>query len=383
MDAVTRLDVNWEGVQMKTKNQSKWTQDILLYAILLAGIGWLIFTYKVLLGPLIISGLIAYLLYPLVTWLADRTRIDRRRIVPLVYLIFLGLLVWAIIYLTPIITSQASLLSGQLAKLPDQVEILDTQLESFLGFKLPFDSFIEEFETDMTQLLKPDRVFRVLRGATTNIVWVIIIFITSFHLLRDWEHLREWLFGLSPENLEPDLRRLHQEIKTVWQAYLRGQILIMSILGVLSGIGAAVIGLPGALILGFLAGALSLIPSLGPATATAVAAFVAWTQGSTYLDISNLAAALIVVAIFQVIQLIEGFWLTPRIMGRRLNLHPGLILIAVVGTLFTLGALMTLITVPLLASLDLIFRYARRKQAGLDPWPVQETPQSVNSEEEL
>jgi predicted PurR-regulated permease PerM len=96
---------------------------------------------------------------------------------------------------------------------------------------------------------------------------------------------------------------------------------------------------------------------------------VTWTQGSTYLDLSNTAVALIIVAIFQVIQLIEGFWLTPRIMGRRLNLHPGLILIAIVGTLFTLGALMALIIVPLLGSLDLIFNYARRKRAGLDPWP--------------
>lgn len=62
-------------------------------------------------------------------------------------------------------------------------------------------------------------------------------------------------------------------------------------------------------------------------------------------------------------------------MGRRLNLHPGLILIAVVGTLFTLGALMALIIVPVLGSLDLVFRYIRNKRSGLDPWtePLQES----------
>jgi predicted PurR-regulated permease PerM len=132
---------------------------------------------------------------------------------------------------------------------------------------------------------------------------------------------------------------------------------------------------PGALLLGFLAGALALIPSLGPAVATGIAALVAWVQGSSHFDISNLATALIIVAIFQIIQLIEGFWLTPRIMGRRLNLHPGLVLIAIVGTLFTLGALMALIIVPILGSLDLIFRYAHRKRAGLDPWSKPESDQ--------
>ena len=142
-----------------------------------------------------------------------------------------------------------------------------------------------------------------------------------------------------------------------------------------------VIGLPGAFILGFLAGALALIPTVGPATATTIAAIVAWTQGSTYLGLSNLAITLLVVIIFAAIQFFEGFWLTPRIMSRRLNLHPGLVLIAIVGTLFTLGALMALIIVPLLSSLDLIFRYARSKRAGLDPWAYQESAQ-IPSEEE-
>lgn len=149
----------------------------------------------------------------------------------------------------------------------------------------------------------------------------------------------------------------------------------MAILGILSGLGAAIIGLPGALILGFLAGALSFIPSLGPATATAIAAIVAWTQGSSYLQVSSISITILVVLIFQVIQLIEGLWLTPRVMGQRMKLHPGIILIAVISTLFTLGALMALVVVPLLGSVSLIVQYARRKQSGLDPWPLPEPPQ--------
>lgn len=362
---------------MKSIKQPQFALDLALYALLLAGFGWLVYTYGVLLGPLMISALLAYLLYPGVTWLSARTRIERRRIVPLVYLLFIIFLVLTVFYVAPIIANQASLLTVQLAKLPDQVQTMQTSLERLLGFSLPLEDFATEFETMATQMLKLDQVFRLLQGASTNIVWVIIIFATSFHLLRDWERLREWLFALADESLQPDLHRLHQEITTVWHAYLRGQLLIMTILGLLSGLGAALVGLPGALILGFLAGTLALIPNLGPAIATAIAAVVAWTQGSTYLHISPLLFAFLVVAIFQVIQVIEGFWLTPRVIGRRLNLHPGLVLIAVVGTLFTLGASVALIVVPLLASLDIIFRYTRSKRAGLDPWP--ETP-PVNGE---
>jgi predicted PurR-regulated permease PerM len=283
-------------------------------------------------------------------------------------MLFLVVFVLAVVYLSPIIARQFRQLTAQLDRFPDQIDTLQINLDDFLGFSLPLETLVRELETDLSQLLKPDRIFRILRGASTNIVWLVIIFITSYHLLRDWEKLREWLFKLAPKKLEPDLRRLHVEIKGLWRAYLRGQLLIMSILGILSGIGAAAIGLPGALLLGFLAGILALIPNLGPTTAAAIAAVVAWTQGSSYLAFSNLTVAVMVVVIFGLIQLVEGFWLTPRIMGRRMNLHPGLVLVAVVGTLFTLGAVMALIISPLLASFDLVFRYIRRKRAGLDPW---------------
>jgi len=360
-------------------NQGSLRQGV-SYAILLIIVGLLLYAYRVLLAPLFISCLIAYLLYPMVTWLANRFRVDRRRVVPGVYLLFLGILIWGTIFLVPIISSQANQLARELTNFPEQIASLQIDLEDLLGFNIPLESLIHELETNLAKILQPDRIFSVILSASTNIIWVILIIITSFHLLRDWESLREWIFGWVPENLEPDFRRLHQEIKIIWKTYLRGQLFIMSILGFLSGLGAALIGLPGALILGFLAGALSFIPSLGPATATAVAAMVAWTQGSSSLHVSNLSITIIVVLIFQVIQIIEGLWLTPRVMGHRMNLHPGIILIAVVSTLFTLGALMALVIVPLLGSVALIIHYVRRKQSGLDPWalpePTQDDPQT-------
>jgi predicted PurR-regulated permease PerM len=198
--------------------------------------------------------------------------------------------------------------------------------------------------------------------------------------LRDWEKLREWLFGLCPENLEDEYRRLHKEIKKVWQAYLRGQLLIMLFIGLFSGIGAAAVGIRSALLLGILAGSLALIPNLGPATATGLAAIVAWVQGSSYLEYSNLTITLIVVLIFGLVQAIEGFWLTPKVMSQRINLHPGVIMVAIVGTLFTLGALIALIVVPILGSLMVIIQYVHRKRAGLDPWPLLDVEDDLNTE---
>lgn len=161
------------------------------YAIVLIVGGLLLYAYRVLFAPLFISCLIAYLLYPLVTWLASRFRVERRRVVPAVYLLFLGILIWGSIYLAPIITNQARQLAHELADFPEQVASLQVDLEGLLGFSIPLESGLSELETNLAQILQPERIFNLILGASTNIIWVVLIIITSFHLLRDWESLRE------------------------------------------------------------------------------------------------------------------------------------------------------------------------------------------------
>ena len=344
----------------------------LLPVIALLLIGWLVYTFQVLIGPLIIAALLAYLMNPVVVRISAWTGLYRRKVVPLGYLVSILTMILAGIYLAPVFGSQANLLTRVLTDIPGQADSLVAGLEEAVGVTIPLEAVIEEFEGDLAQALSPNRVFRLFLNASTNIIWVVLILITSYHFLQDWPRLREWLFAFAPSEMEPELRRLHGEIKGVWQAYLRGQLLIMSILAILSGAALALLGVRGWLFLGLRAGGLALIPNLGPATATIVTALVAWVQGSIYLDISNAGLALIVVIVFQLIQLFEGIYLTPRIIGRRLNLHPGLVMVALVGTLFTLGALTALIVIPLIGSLDLVLRYVRRRHAGLDPWPEME-----------
>lgn len=364
-------------------NTKKLAQDLFFYFLVLFGIGGLVYAYRILLGPLVIAGLLAYLLYPGVTWLAKRTPLERGQIVFLVYVVFLAVVILALVYLSPVVIQQARMLTAGLMTLPEHIAEIEIEIEQIFGFEVSLESVWVDLQNDAVQLLKPERIFRVIQGASTNIVWVVVIFAISYYIVRDWERLREWLIRLAPEKNQIDVRRLHQEIKAVWRAYLRGQLTIMFLLGLFSGIGATIIGIPGALILGILAGTLALIPTLGPAIATALAAIIAWTQGSIYWDISNLVATFLAIAIFQVVQAIEGIWLTPQIMGRRLQLHPGLVLLAVIGSLVTVGATMALIIVPLMGSLEIVIRYTSRVRAGLDPWPVENASFANDSEEGL
>jgi len=268
-----------------------------------------------------------------------------------------------------IVISQARSLSLELQGIGVQLEDALASPVTFLGFYLPLDEALMELEEVLSQLLKPERVFKVAKAATTNLAWILVILVTPYYLLQDWERLREWLIRLAPEAYQPDVRRLHEEIKGVWRAYLRGQLLLMLVVGVLSGLGSAAVGLPGAVALGLLAGALALIPSLGPTVALVIAVVIAWFEGSVYLPLSNAWFTVVVIALYNLVQLVENVWLYPRIMERSLRLHRGLVFVAVVSALTLAGALVALIIVPLIGSAVVVGRYVHRRVLGLEPWP--------------
>jgi predicted PurR-regulated permease PerM len=330
---------------------------------------WLLWTIHPLIGPLAIAALLAYLLNPAVSLVENRTPLSRQQAVYGVYLLFIIALVTTIISLVPVIVRQAGSLANEI---PTYLPTIETSIRSVdvLGLSLPFDELWLDIRESTNQLFKPDRIFRVINAASTNLAWVLVILVTTYYLLRDWERLLRWIIHLAPQAYYADLYRLHGEIRVVWQSYLRGQLLIMFLLGTFSGLGAAVLGLPRALLLGFLAGLLALFPSIGPAIATGIAALVAWFEGSNYINVSNLWITVLTVGIFSGVQFVEGVWLQPNIMGHRLRLHPGLVFIALVTALAFGSALLALMIVPLLGTCVVIGRYLHRNLLDMAPWPA-------------
>jgi predicted PurR-regulated permease PerM len=368
-----------EGKTILNQGWSRTTRYLALI-IVLTGLAWLLFAVRALIGPLVLAALLAYVLNPAVTLITTRTKLSHRLSVSLVYILFLAALAAISFLFVPVVVNQAKRLSLELQNIEAQLENAWASPVTFLGFDLSLDELLAELQGISTPLLRSERVFKVLKATTTNLAWVLVILVIPYYLLQDWERLREWLIHLAPEAYQPDVRRLYQELKDVWRAYLRGQLLLMLIVGVLTGLGSAAVGLPGAVVLGLLAGLLDLIPSLGPTATMVVAALVAWFEGSAYLPLSNAWFTVVVVALYTLVQLVENVWLQPRIMGRSLRLHPGLVFVAVVGALALAGALVALIIVPLIGSAVVVGRYVHRRVLALEPWPKPvENPPSGHS----
>ena len=342
--------------------------------VLLAGF---IYFVRSLIGPMIVSALLAFLLQPIVGFMNTRLRIKNKIAVGLVFLVFIVVVLAVPAGFTPFVIGQITRINRELSTLQNTLENALAQVQ-LLGFTIPTDILSIDFQTIFTELLHPDQLIEYISFATENIIIVFMILITGYYLLLDWRRLFKWAFNAVPEQLRPDVWRLYERIKVVWQIYLRGQLLLMIILGVVSGIAAFAVGLPGPLIVGILAAILALIPSFGTSTTVVIVVVVALLVGSTFLNVSNIWFGIIVLIIYVLIHLVETYWLRPLIMGQSLQLHPALVIISVIGALSLGGVLAVLIIVPLLSTVDILGTYFYRRILGRDPWAK---PARVGEEE--
>lgn len=355
------------GTSSPWQQNATWVFHRVLGLLLLAG---LLLAYRELIAPLVIAALLAYVLTPAADLLARKTRVSRKWSARLVYIGALASVAIILVFLVPEAVREARILSDSLALMEDRLLIAGGQMERLLGFHVPLGESWVGLENQIARYFTPENIFPVILNVTSSGVWLLVILVVTYYLLVDWEQIREWLIGLAPAVYQEEIRSIHAEVKLIWHAYLRGEILMMLIVGVSSAAGAAILGLPNALILGLIAGFLELIPSLGPAAATTIAAISAWTRGSSFLPLSSLWLTALVVAVFVFVQLVQSVWIQPRVLSWRLHLHPGLIFVAVLSSLVISGALLAVIIVPLIGSAVVVARYLRRGRGG--PGPMKE-----------
>ena len=352
------------------KEWSKTTRYF-VFALVLAGTIWFIMEAQALIGALAISALLAYLLNPIVTVVNQRARVARSLVVFFVYLLSLAAIITVTIIFIPAIPEQTASFLGDMQTLMTQAqEDLLSEPVVILNTELHLDGLLPEADLSelVSSFIRADIIVELLQTSTTNLGWIAVVLVATYYLLQDWDKLREWLFGWAPDPFESDFRRLYDEIKLVWNRYFRGQLRLSIIVGLLTGAGSLIVGLPGAILFGVFAAIFDVLLTVGPTIIMAIATMVALLAGSNTLDVSNTLFAVIILALYLGIQGIENIWLRPRIMSSSLRIHPAIIFIAIVGSLSLAGVLTALIIVPVLGSIAVVSRYTYFKLFKMDPW---------------
>ncbi len=344
--------------------------------LLLVGIAyWLRAAFK----PLLLAALIAYLLYPLVYVLHTRFRIRRKVAANLVYFITLAVLIALPATLVPVLADELQTLVDDLLRIVDQVGEVLAKPFFVLGITFHLQALVPAFKDTLTSFLTPlpQDAWHLLETTSTNALWFLVIVVGVYYLLTSWEEIREWLIHLAPPAYQYDVRRLYEEIRAVWMAYLRGQLTLMLIVAVTFALIWSIIGLPGALILGILGGLFSIIPDVGPFLATVLAVIVALLEGSTWIPWDNIWFAALVAGLYIVLINVKNIWLRPYILGRSVHMHEGLVFIVIIAAVVSTGILGAFLVVPVLASAAVLARYLWRRLLGLPPFSESPFLQSV------
>jgi len=339
-------------------------------AVILAA-GWVVWALAPILTPFVLAALLGWLGDPLVDRLERRGR-SRNTAVVLVFILMLLLLVLLLLVLVPLLERQVRTL----------VSSLPAYRDWFVQVALPWIE--QRTGLELMVWLDPERLFTWVRehwqqagGAAATlfgylsrsgfamVAWVaniVLLPILTFYFLRDWDLLVERVASLVPRDHVDTVARLARESNDVLGAFLRGQFLVMIALGVIYAAGLSLVGLKLGMLIGLVAGLISFIPYLGTATGVVLGLLAAVVQAQGV----DLGLLLMVAGVFVAGQMLEGYVLTPRIVGDRIGLHPMAVIFAIMagGQLF--GFLGMLLALPVAAVANVLLRFAHERYRQSD-----------------
>ncbi len=345
---------------------------VTLLVAAVAGLGWLAGFFSGVLWPLALAGVLALILRPVVEVLERRLKVRRLMAVVLLYGVFLLVVAAILVLAVPPLANQLIDFIGYAptlwqsvsdyfdANFPQWVALAQRQVGEPASRQI-VETIANEGKALLTHALPSLRaagggVLGLFAFATHLAIVPVYLFFFLLARGEPTEKLPTHLTFLSAD-VRDDVVFLIREFVAIVESFFRGQILIGLIMGVLLGIGFTVVGLKFGFALGLLLGVLNIVPYLGTILGLAVALPLAFFQPGGGWSLLGL-----VLLVKVIVQTIEGWALTPKIMGDRTGLHPVAIIFAIFfwGTAFG-GVLGMLLAIPLTAFVVTAWRLARQK----------------------
>jgi len=349
------------------------TQKLIL---LLSGAGLLLLVYllKPILTPFLVGLALAYVGDPLVDRL-QTYKLGRTSAVLVVFVLFFVVLGAAVLILVPMLTSEIGRL---IEDIPNFLALLQLHVSPLFRDNFgvdPFDIKLADLKDRLAQNWQQagGLAGRVLAEITSSSLvllgWLMnlaLIPVVAFYLLRDWDLLVERIHNMMPRQFEATTVALTKECDEVLSAFMRGQLLIMFLLGCIYALGLSIIGLDLALLIGMLAGLASLVPYLGFIVGILAATIAALLQFQEPLPL------VYVCLVFGFGQLLEGSVMTPMLVGDRIGLHPVAVIFAILagGQLF--GFVGVLLALPIAAVIMVFVRHLYDRYKGSNYYDAQD-----------
>ncbi|OGD85576.1 hypothetical protein A2164_04125 [Candidatus Curtissbacteria bacterium RBG_13_35_7] len=246
-----------------------------------------------------------------VNWLNSR-HIPRVFSVLIVYILVIAFIAFAIgIIIPPLVSQTTDFISG----LP---QILSTINEYLIFHNIPIESFSQVVLSQVEQFT--DNIISISKTIISSIFLLITLLVITFYLLMEWRKFTRLFTSPFSGRQEKKIASIIAKVETGLGHWIRGQLTLSLVIGILTFIGLTILGIPFALPLALIAGILEIIPIIGPIVASIPAILV----GLTVAPIMGLAVA----ALFFIIQQLENHFIVPMVMAKAVGLQPPIVIVA-------------------------------------------------------
>ena len=347
-------------------------------AALVAVVGLVCWTVRVIFPPLVLAGAVVFLLNPVVSRL-NRRGVPRPAATGLAYLGVAGVVGLLGLLVVPLAIDQGEQLADDWPEIEAKAERwIDERAEESRGTFWEFtrqeleDAFSRDNRSFREQL---DRLVAVGEQVFHVLLVVILTPIIAFYMLADLPRVRRSMEALVPPGAHDEVMYLCRRLNRTIGGFFRGQLLVALIVGVLCSLGLAAIGLKFWFLVGMIAGLFNIIPLIGPWVGGIPGLLIAVTTGSAL-------QALGVVIVMVAVQQIDNHFITPQVMHRTVQLHPAAVILALLAGGTVAGFMGLLFAVPAVAMLKIVLGHLWRVHVLGQPIPGAEPPEPPPPEDE-
>ena len=335
--------------------------------------------YRSVVSLLILAFIITYLFRPIVIFLTERTKMSWRLSATLLFalmiILIIGILTGAGLAIAQQVASLVRVLQEFAENLPEFADYITESLGHFgvVGELINLNDLANQALEIVQPLLGQagSIVGSIATGAAVSIGRIFFVVFVAYFILAESQRV-----GKTPINQIPqydyDVRRMSRQLRIVWDSFFRGQIIIFMMIFVVYLIVLSSLGVRNPVVLAAMTGLAVFVPYVGIWVTSSVLFVVTFFQPANYFGLLPWQYAAMVLAIALVINFTFDNYITPRFLGRTLDIHPAAVLVSALVMASLLGIVGIFLAAPVVSTLKLIGIYVFKKMFDLDPWPEPE-----------
>ena len=363
--------------QESIKSPSWSTTTKLIFGLTMVAILAGIFIYyRSIVSLLILAFIITYLFRPVVIYLTENTKMAWRLSTTLLFLLIIILLIGLLTGAGLAIAQQVTSLVRVLQEFVENIPELANDLTVYLGQFGGVGEFINlnDLANRALETIQPflgqlgSIVGSIATGAAVSIGRIFFVVFVAYFILAESQQVGKTPIEQIPQ-YDYDVRRMSRQLRIVWDSFFRGQIIIFMMVFVVYSIVLSSLGVRNPIALAAMTGLAVFVPYVGIWVTASVLFVVTFFQPANYFSLLPWQYAAVVLAVALVINFTFDNYITPRFLGRTLDIHPAAVLVAALVMASLLGIVGIFLAAPVVATLKMLGMYIFRKMFDLDPWP--------------